>query len=167
MTDKEKLDDFKEYPKELVDKLFFDFDENEMIVIKAHLFIENALDKYITTCNKSTTDIEKMNFTFNHKINIAKILGLFQNDEPLETYVVDLNKLRNQIAHRHTYDSDLYDKIVNYPDSFKNQSRWKTKEDFKIGVMAIKSAWIYGLIHAKIKKLKDNSPPANINKDKG
>jgi hypothetical protein len=166
MNENDELKKTSKYPKELVDKLFFEFDETEMIVIKVHLFIENSLDKFITACNHSITDIEKMNFTFNHKINIAKILGLFQNNQCLETYIIDLNRLRNQIAHKHTYDSDLYDKIVNYPADFKNQVKWKTKDAFKIGVMAIKSGWMYGFVQGKIDKIKESKLSTTTNDDK-
>lgn len=150
MSDENKKPETNNYPKEIVDKLFFDFDETEMIVIKAHLFIEYMLNIYIQFKNKSEIDFDKMNFTFNHKINISKILGLFLGDDELENYVTNLNKLRNQIAHRHTYDNDLYDKIVNYPESFNPTGKWKTKKDFKIGIMAIKSSWMCGRIQSKI-----------------
>jgi len=150
MTESDNQSPKAEFPKEIVDKLFFNLDESEMIVIKAHLFIEYMLDKFIESRSKSKMGIDKMNFTFNHKINISKILGLFENINELEDYVVNLNKLRNQIAHKHTYDSDLYDKIIDYPDSFNNQSKWKTKADFKIGIMAIKSSWMCGRIQSII-----------------
>lgn len=142
------------YPKEIIDKLFFSMDESEIIVIKAHLFIEYQLDKFLTAFSKTTVDIEKMNFTFNHKLNISRIIGLFENNEELENYVVNLNKLRNQIAHKHTYDIELYDKIIGFPDLFKNQTKWKSKDDFKIGMMAIKSSWMVGMIQGKLDRLK-------------
>ena len=165
MTENNNQPKKTEFPKEIVDKLFFDFDESEMIVIKAHLFIEYMLDNFIESRSKSKTGIDKMNFTFNHKINISKILGLFENTDELEDYVVNLNKLRNQIAHKHTYDNDLYDKIINYPDSFNNQSKWKTKADFKIGIMAIKSSWMCGRIQAIIDQDKIQSKNPLDDKD--
>lgn len=143
------------YPKEVIDKLFFSMDESEMIVIKAHLFIEYQLDNFIKALSKSRVEFDNMNFTFTQKLNICRILGLFETSEELEDYIVNLNKLRNQIAHKHNYDNDLYDKIVGYPDLLKNQTKWKTKEDFKIGMMAIKSSWMVGIIQGKMDRLKE------------
>jgi|SRR5690606_4466978 len=141
----EKID----YPEEIVKKLFFDFDKSELIIIKAHLFIEYSLNKFIEANNKSNAEFEKMNFTFSHKINICKILGLFKNHPDLETYILDLNKLRNQVAHKHKFDDDLYDKLVNYPESYEKQTRWKTKGDYREAIMAIKSSFMCGIIMQK------------------
>ena len=143
------MDKQNHFPEELVQKLFFDFDKSELIIIKAHLFVEYALNKFIEANNKCETEFEKMNFTFSHKINICKILGLFEKNSDLEDYIIDLNKLRNQVAHKHLFDEKLYDKVLNYPESFKNQNRWKTKEAFREAVMAIKSSFMYGIILQK------------------
>lgn len=149
------------YPEDIVKKLFFDFDQSELIIIKAHLFIEYSLNKFIEANNKSQTEFEKMNFTFSHKLNICKILGLFNKHSDLEAYVTDLNRLRNQVAHKHKFEDELYDKIINYPDSFKNQTRWKTKSDFREAIMAIKSSFMCGIIMQKtdeiVKSKTDNS----------
>ncbi len=134
------------YPKEVVDKLFFDIDRSDFIIIKAHLFIEYGLNQFIELQNKSGVDIEKMNFTFMHKFNVCKLLGLFSKHPDLETYVQDLNRLRNQVAHKHTYDEELYDKVVDYPSGFEKQKRWDTKQAYREGVMAIKSAFMCGII---------------------
>ena len=139
------------FPEQVVNKLFFSLDESEMIVIKAHLFVEYMLDKFIEAKSKSNYNIDKMNFTFYHKLNVSKILGLFEKHKEMEIYFQDLNKLRNQIAHKHTYDSDLYDKIVEYPKLYEGgQKKWKTKESFKIGMMIIHTTWWCGTIQAKI-----------------
>jgi hypothetical protein len=150
MTDK------ADYPEDIVKKLFFDFDKSELIIIKAHLFIEYSLNKFIEANNKSQTEFEKMNFTFSHKLNICKILGLFNMHSDLETYITDLNRLRNQIAHKHKFEDELYDKIVNFPDSFNSQTRWKTKGDFRESIMAIKSSFMCGIIMQKTDDIVKN-----------
>lgn len=142
------------YPKEIIDKLFFDIDRSDFIIIKAHLFIEYGLNQFLEVQNKSGADFEKMNFTFMHKFNICKLLGLFMKHPDLETYILDLNKLRNQVAHKHSYDEALYDKVVDYPSGFEKQKKWATKEAYREGVMAIKSAFMYGIISSINDRLK-------------
>ncbi len=140
-----------DYPSEITEKLFFGLDETEMIVIKSHLFTEYMLDKYISKLNKSDSEIDKFNFTFYHKINISKILGLFENDKELDEFIINLNKLRNQIAHKMNYDNFLYDKIVEYPALY-DETKWETKEKFRIGMMMLKSNYMCGKIQGKIDK---------------
>ena len=160
------MDEKIEYPEEVVKKLFFDFDKSELIIIKAHLFIEYSLNKFIEANNKSETEFEKMNFTFSHKLNICKILGLFEKHSDLEVYISDLNKLRNQVAHKHKFEDDLYDKIVNYPESFEKQTRWKTKGDFREAIMAIKSSFMCGMIMQKTDDIIKNREVNKVGKTK-
>ena len=101
--------------------------------------------------NKSDSEIDKFNFTFYHKINISKILGLFENDKELDEFIINLNKLRNQIAHKMNYDNFLYDKIVEYPALY-DETKWETKEKFRIGMMMLKSNYMCGKIQGKIDK---------------
>ena len=160
------MDEKIEYPEEVVKKLFFDFDKSELIIIKAHLFIEYSLNKFIEANNKSETEFEKMNFTFSHKLNICKILGLFEKHSDLEVYISDLNKLRNQVAHKHKFEDNLYDKIVNYPESFEKQTRWKTKGDFREATMAIKSSFMCGMIMQKTDDIIKNREVNKVGKTK-
>jgi hypothetical protein len=151
-----------EYPEEVVKKLFFDFDKSEIIIIKAHLFVEYSINKFIQANNKSDVEFEKMSFTFSHKLNICKLIGLFKGHQDLEQYFLDLNKLRNQVAHKHMFDEKLFDKLVNYPESFEKQTRWKTKEDYRESIMAIKSAFMCGIVMKRTEDIKNNlsKPPS-------
>lgn len=142
----------EDYPKDIIEKLFFEFDKGELIILKAHLLIEYALNQFIQTCNLSNSDFEKMNFTFSNKIKIATLFGLFNSNDDLLNYITDLNRLRNQVAHKHEFDETLYEKIVNYPEGFKGQNKWKTKEEYCEGMMAIKSSFMCGYITSKKQK---------------
>ena len=88
----------------------------QLLVLKGHVLIEYSLNKFIEASFDETFKLNKTNFTFSHKINIAKALGLFWKNKSdfLEDHIKDINKLRNQIAHSLSFDNQILERIINY-----------------------------------------------------
>jgi hypothetical protein len=101
--------------KEYQDLLFSELDnitDLELLILKGHILVEYSLNKFINEVNNGGVDIDKINFTFHKKITIAEILGLFNKKDFLKQSIVDINKLRNQIAHTLTYEEKLLKGLI-------------------------------------------------------
>jgi hypothetical protein len=93
-----------ETEKNFVIKSFKEIDDFEILILKAHLIIEHTLDDFINSFAIANIDISNMDFSFTHKIKVAKILGLTIYKSTFENQLILLNKLRNSIAHNLKYD---------------------------------------------------------------
>lgn len=87
----------------------------QLLILKGHVLIEYSLNKFIKDCSE-IDDKELDEFTFYKKIKLAKMLGLFWKlkKDNLEKKVLDINRLRNQIAHDLSYDKKLIEKLIGY-----------------------------------------------------
>lgn len=82
-----------------------DCKDTDNLILKGHILTEIALQHYINEYAKEKVNFKKIQFTFSNKLEIAKILGLFQNgNAQLYRLLKLLNALRNSIAHNVEYD---------------------------------------------------------------
>ncbi|WKD86447.1 hypothetical protein KCTC32516_01822 [Polaribacter huanghezhanensis] len=80
------------------------------LILKGHLMTERALQFYINEYAKKKVNFKKVRFTYSNKIEIAKLLGLFENgNSQLYRLLKLLNLLRNSIAHNVEYDTKTLD----------------------------------------------------------
>ncbi len=84
----------------------------ELLILKGHILIEYSLNKFINDVNDGEVDIDQTNFTFYNKILVAEFLGLFKNKDHLRENLININKLRNQIAHKLFYEEELLKRII-------------------------------------------------------
>ncbi len=84
----------------------------ELLIIKGHILIEYSLNKFINDVNDGGINIDKTSFTFHNKITISELLGLFKRVDSLKQSIIDVNKLRNQIAHTLSYEKKLLKKLI-------------------------------------------------------
>jgi len=97
--------DISNYPDvEFLSKDFISSKDINTIIIKGHILIEHKLNEFINANSLDNNKIEKLNFRFNDKIEIAGILGLYKNDKNLHKQLKLLNSLRNHIAHKLKYN---------------------------------------------------------------
>lgn len=90
-----------------------DCKDMDNLILKGHLLTERALQYYINVNAKIKVNFKKVNFTYSNKIEIARLLGLFENgNKTLYELLKLLNKLRNSIAHNVDYDEDLINKFL-------------------------------------------------------
>jgi hypothetical protein len=82
-------------------------DSPELLLLKGHLVLENALTVFIETFQKHRP--ANVKFTFFQKLCICEILGLFSS--PSGELMLDafktINKLRNDLAHNLKFDNNL------------------------------------------------------------
>lgn len=78
------------------------------------MLIEYALNKDIDTVSEWAKSIDDTNFTFSQKIKICSILGLFIGEASSHEDDINLfNKIRNQIAHKLSYEHGLLTAFIN------------------------------------------------------
>ena len=84
----------------------------EYAILKTHLIIEYALTQFIRCTSFALVEPETLRFTFAQKIEIAILHG-FGNGCPITVPSVELlNRIRNQVAHRFTFASQLIDDLI-------------------------------------------------------
>ena len=82
------------------------------LILKGHLMTEWALQYYINEFAKKKVNFKKVRFTYSNKLEIAKLLGLFENgNTKLYRLLKLVNGLRNSIAHNVEYDSKIINKF--------------------------------------------------------
>jgi len=84
----------------------------ELLILKGHILIEYSLNKYINEVNDGGIDIDGKNFTFHKKITVAEMLGLFKMKGFLRESIIDINRLRNQIAHKLSFEEKITKGII-------------------------------------------------------
>jgi hypothetical protein len=135
--------DNKELAGKQIGELLFDrLNEIDIVIIKCHLLTEYSLNYYIETKSNNREPIHKSRFSFSNKIKIAKLFGLFDslNSKELETFINDINSLRNQVAHNLEYDPKLLEKLVEYPKDYKPE-KWTSKEMYFKGILSVKTSF--------------------------
>jgi hypothetical protein len=92
----------------------------EMTIIRGQILIEHLLDRFIESSIKSPKEFDRTRFTFSEKLQISLMLGL---PEGIKDEITLIYKLRNQIAHKLSYDNDqltiLLKKISRYHNIHK------------------------------------------------
>lgn len=74
----------------------------ELIVLKGHVLIEYMLNHFIDKATNDDTNFENGRFSFSQKNYILELLG--EKIKDLHEEINLINKLRNDIAHRLTYN---------------------------------------------------------------
>jgi hypothetical protein len=73
----------------------------ELVVLKGHLLIEEQLQGFLRAISRHPKSLDDARLNFMQTVHLARALGgLPHCDRSLWTLVVDLNKLRNRLAHR-------------------------------------------------------------------
>jgi hypothetical protein len=84
----------------------------EYAILKTHLIIENLLTQYIRCTSVVLVEPESLRFSFAQKLEIAILHG-FGSDCPFSVPAIELlNRIRNQVAHRLTFDMQLVNEMI-------------------------------------------------------
>jgi hypothetical protein len=84
----------------------------EYAILKTHLIIEYALTQYIRCTSSVLVKPESLRFSFSEKLEIAILHG-FGNGCPTSVPSVELlNRIRNQVAHRFSFDMQLVNELI-------------------------------------------------------
>lgn len=75
-------------------------------VLKMHLIIELGITEYIRAHSHVIVEAESLRFSFSDKLEIAYLMGLGAGDPILMPTIAILNKSRNEIAHRLSFNRD-------------------------------------------------------------
>jgi hypothetical protein len=78
----------------------------EYAILKMHLIIEFAVSEYIRAHSHVFAEVESMRFSFSDKLEIAYLMGLGVNDPVLLPTINLLNRSRNEVAHKFTFNRD-------------------------------------------------------------
>lgn len=117
----EPVPELKKYQK-LVFENLNKCQDIDLLIIKGQIIIEHHLNRFIEYSIKNPKEYNDTKFSFNQKIQLSLMLGL--SVEVVEE-LITINKLRNQIAHRLTYNKDLIDnllsRIANYYPIIKRE----------------------------------------------
>jgi hypothetical protein len=123
----------------------------ELLILKGHVLVEYALNKYIDAFSHTDISIEDSRFSFAQKLDVCRILGLIKNStDHLNEQLVALNKIRNQIAHTLTFDHKTLEQIFKHHPQEVQQFK-SLKEDTKnIKVLSGIIPWLCGNIIGRL-----------------
>ena len=76
----------------------------ELTLIKGQILIEHLVNRFIESSIKNPMEFDSTKFTFSQKFKISLMLGL---PIGIKSEITSIYKLRNQIAHKLTYDGEL------------------------------------------------------------
>ncbi len=84
----------------------------EYAILKTHLIVEYALTQYIRCTSSVSVEPESLRFSFSEKLEIAILHG-FGSGCPTSVPSVELlNRIRNQVAHRFSFDMQLVNELI-------------------------------------------------------
>jgi hypothetical protein len=116
----------------------------EMTIIRGQILIEHLLDRFIESSIKSPKEFDRTRFTFSEKLQISLMLGL---PVGIKDEITLIYKLRNQIAHKLSYDNDqltiLLKKISRYHKIHKEGMPFIIETRFAI-------SFICGVVYAAV-----------------
>lgn len=124
--EKEKmLDEFTELLENRIKKELPRSRRLDLTILKCHIIVEFALNKFIEFKCQSTIDIGNERFTFADKITLAYMLGLIGHPTIIPSIEL-LNKLRNDVAHKLIINTPKIDELLrinsDHYESFKSPS---------------------------------------------
>jgi hypothetical protein len=106
------IEDVEKQLRETTKRNFPRTNNLEYAILKTHLIIENTLTHYIRCTSFLLAEPEDIRFSFVQKLDIAILHG-FGNGCPTSVPSVELlNRLRNQVAHRFTFDRNLVNELI-------------------------------------------------------
>jgi hypothetical protein len=117
---KELAEKFDAFAQEV---LVTNFNDLDLYILKCHLIMEHELNKFIEVSTRQRLTMEVANFTFSQKIKIATLLGAFDDEDAksISSFLKEINKLRNHIAHKLTFDRDHLNKITDFDTNYSDE----------------------------------------------
>ena len=82
----------------------------ELLILKGHTLIEYMLNHFLDMSSNSGIDFDISRFTFSQKTHLFEILG--QRTKEISDDIKVVNKLRNEIAHKLTYNKDELETLI-------------------------------------------------------
>src|ERR1700710_2631703 len=79
------------------------------LVLNGHFDVEQQLDEFVDQIFFHPQYLEKGRLRFFHKVHIAQAYTQISHDRPEWRLMLELNSLRNKIAHRSTRKSTFFD----------------------------------------------------------
>ena len=114
----------------------------QLLILKGHIIVEYTLNCYLESISKADdSNFFKENFTFAHKINLAKHFGDLSDKESLIKELTLLNKLRNDLSHSLKYNNKHLEGLFSEINK-KAQNTGFTKQKTDIE----KTKWAIGFI---------------------
>ncbi|MBS1600607.1 MAG: hypothetical protein JST75_20450 [Bacteroidetes bacterium] len=131
----------------------------ELFILKGHILIEYALNKYIDSFSQHDESFEDARFGFASKIQICKILGLFFGNvnDNLERQLLIINKIRNQIAHTLDFEERLLLDLYNLSAGEIDELAKYSKQDKGLVMLHDIIPWICGNIMGRLKLFRQKS----------
>lgn len=101
------------FPKEIIEHsvtvTLKGYDDIEMILLKGHLVLEQALSQFIVAHQLDSKRVDAMNLMFGKTLELAMALNskLIENEYP---HLKEINRIRNKLAHELFFD-DYHDDL--------------------------------------------------------
>jgi hypothetical protein len=131
-----RMEDYQKFTSEHL----IGIDNLELLILKGHILVEYAINLYLEAISTSEqSDFFKENFTFSNKLSILKHFGnLGTKEDNLYQEIHLLNKLRNDIAHKLTFNEkhlqDFYSHMGNKSSRIMDGT-YKTDREKFIGAI--------------------------------
>jgi hypothetical protein len=123
----------------------------EYAILKTHLIVEFALTRLIRCSSCVLVEPEAIRFTFSQKLEIAVLLGFAHWCPTTVPSVEILNRIRNQVAHRFSFDRALVLELVRLAN--RNEQPAKLTDRQLISCLRAFSAFICGSVAGHILSL--------------
>jgi len=145
----------------IINEHLIDCKDIDNLIIKGHLIIEHCINEFIIKQSIAKIDIRKLNFSFLDKVEISRILGLFEINSGLYKNMVLLNTLRNSIAHNLKFNKKILNEFLVSTDlksleidkQLKNHDLFvknENKEVYKVDLEYMKFMICISSLYAKI-----------------
>lgn len=138
----------------------------ELTILKGHILIEYMLNHFIDKVTEEKVDFESNRFSFSQKIYLAELLGI--KSKEINDQINLVNKLRNDIAHRLTYNKQhLGTLLSNIGKKYPTIIELKKSQNITIatvGAMTWICANIYAQIESQVKRRNITKDLINANK---
>ena len=124
--------------------------DTQLLILKGHILVEYSLNCYLEAKSiNNKSDFFKEQFTFSTKLKMAKhftTLGAIDNDLINEIHI--LNKIRNEIAHKLSYNNTLLNQLFSEvikqsPEGIMSNPNATVKEKI-IGTIAFITGALFG-----------------------
>lgn len=84
----------------------------EYAILKTHLIVEGVLTQFIRCSSFLLVDPETIRLSFLNKLEVAVLLGFGHGCPTAVPSTEILNRIRNQVAHRFSFDRQLVDELI-------------------------------------------------------
>jgi len=97
----------------------------ELLILKCHIIVEFAIEAYIRALSAGNVGERELKLRFEEKVNVAFMLGLGISGPLLLPSIQLLNRIRNDIAHRLTFNEKHLDELIRI-----NSDQYREKNTF-------------------------------------